>query len=109
MSRTRIIVLETIVGITLVMAMPAWADKVAVCHLPLGNPAQMHTISIAPEALPAHLGHGDFLGVCLGAEAEADGVLKVTLCHKADITISVAPQAVAPHLSHGDTLGPCPF
>jgi hypothetical protein len=37
--------------------------KVKVCHKPNGkNP---HTIMISPSALPAHLGHGDYIGPCL--------------------------------------------
>jgi hypothetical protein len=39
-------------------------DKVVICHLPPGNPENAHTIEVAPGAVPAHLGHGDYLGPC---------------------------------------------
>jgi len=39
-------------------------DKVLVCHVPPGNPANSHTICISPSAVPTHLSHGDLLGVC---------------------------------------------
>lgn len=35
------------------------AAQVAVCHVPPGNPKNAHFITIASEAVPAHLGHGD--------------------------------------------------
>jgi hypothetical protein len=39
-------------------------DKIAVCHVPPGNPAAKHTIYVDAPAVPAHLGHGDYLGDC---------------------------------------------
>ena len=39
--------------------------KVAVCHIPPGNPANAHTIVVGAPAVPAHLAHGDYLGACL--------------------------------------------
>ena len=103
----RVAVLSSSVGIAMVMAQPAWADKLAICHIPSGDVAKAHTIAVAQEALDAHLAHGDTVGICSGPAAEADGVLKVTLCHKSDITIDVPAQALNAHLNHGDTLGPC--
>lgn len=41
------------------------AQKQLVCHIPPGNPANAHTICIAPSAVIAHLAHGDYLGKCL--------------------------------------------
>ncbi len=38
--------------------------KVAVCHAPPGNPANVHTITVGEAAVSAHLGHGDQLGEC---------------------------------------------
>jgi len=38
--------------------------KVKVCHVPPGNPANFHTITISANALPAHLAHGDLPGSC---------------------------------------------
>lgn len=40
------------------------SNKVLVCHIPPGNPANAHTICISPNAVPAHLAHGDVLGEC---------------------------------------------
>ncbi len=45
-------------------ASAAGADKVTICHFPPGNPGNFQTITIAPSALPAHLGHHDFGGPC---------------------------------------------
>jgi hypothetical protein len=47
-------------------ASAAWAGaaKVQVCHIPPGNPANFHTITISENALQAHLGHGDLAGAC---------------------------------------------
>jgi hypothetical protein len=39
---------------------------VTICHIPPGNPANMHTITINSAALPAHLAHGDNIGPCVG-------------------------------------------
>jgi|GEM_PF-2332785 len=38
--------------------------KVDVCHIPPGNPANAHTITISENAVSAHLDHGDRLGAC---------------------------------------------
>lgn len=38
--------------------------KVTICHIPPGNPAAKHTITVSESALDAHLGHGDTLGAC---------------------------------------------
>jgi len=48
----------------LVLVAPAWAAKVQVCHVPPGNPANFHTITINENALSADLGHGDLPGAC---------------------------------------------
>jgi hypothetical protein len=43
-------------------------QKVDVCHIPPNNPANAHAISVSTNAVPAHLGHGDYLldasGIC---------------------------------------------
>ena len=49
------------------LATPALAGRphrVEVCHVPPGNPANAHTIRISPNALWAHLRHGDVPGAC---------------------------------------------
>jgi hypothetical protein len=41
-----------------------YQEKVVICHIPPGNPENAHTISVSPNAVPAHLAHGDTLGPC---------------------------------------------
>ena len=38
--------------------------QASICHIPPGNPANAHTISVACRALDAHMAHGDSLGTC---------------------------------------------
>jgi len=40
------------------------ATKVTICHIPPGNPANAHTITVDVSAIPAHLGHNDTLLAC---------------------------------------------
>jgi hypothetical protein len=40
------------------------APKIQICHVPPGNPANWHTITISEKALKAHLKHGDLPGAC---------------------------------------------
>ena len=40
-------------------------NKVLVCHIPPGNPANAHTICISENGVPAHLAHGCRLGACV--------------------------------------------
>jgi hypothetical protein len=37
---------------------------VTICHIPPGNPANAHSITVSLSALQAHLNHGDSLGPC---------------------------------------------
>jgi hypothetical protein len=39
-------------------------SMVTICHIPPGNPANEHTITVGAPATPAHLAHGDYLGPC---------------------------------------------
>jgi hypothetical protein len=39
-------------------------DKVTVCHVPPGNPANAHTICVGAPAVKAHLAKGSYLGPC---------------------------------------------
>lgn len=56
------------------MAPERGGGKVAVCHIPPGNPANAHTIVVGAAAVKAHLAHGDYLGVCKGETAPAASV-----------------------------------
>jgi len=42
-------------------ARKAWAanDQVTICHVPPGNPSNVHAITVSSNAIPAHLRHGD--------------------------------------------------
>ncbi len=40
------------------------SGKVVMCHVPPGNPANAHSITISPSAVDAHLAHGDYFGSC---------------------------------------------
>ncbi|WP_440121703.1 hypothetical protein [Tenacibaculum sp. Ill] len=39
-------------------------SKVTICHVPPGNPSNVHSITISRKALKAHLAHGDYFGFC---------------------------------------------
>ncbi|MBW8887769.1 MAG: hypothetical protein JF616_08430 [Fibrobacteres bacterium] len=106
--------------------------KTTICHIPPGNPANAHTITVGNPAVKAHLAHGDKLGACKdmppaakpcsdnpGTSASHDGLAldrsggKVAICHippgnPANAhTIVVGAAAVKAHLAHGDYLGTC--
>jgi hypothetical protein len=62
-------ILGAVVLVMLATIAPAPAqsgeDKVTICHIPPGNPANAHTIVVAAAAVPAHVQlHGDTLGEC---------------------------------------------
>lgn len=50
----------------------AAVEKVTICHVPPGNPANAHTIVVGAPAVPAHLAHGDSVGAC-GVEEGEEG------------------------------------
>ena len=53
---------------------PADTKKTTICHIPLGNPANAHTICVGNAAVPAHLNnHGDFIGTCSCTGGSSDG------------------------------------
>ena len=49
------------------------SKKVTLCHIPPGNPADKHTITVGESAVKAHLAHGDYLGVCKGTGNQTGG------------------------------------
>lgn len=63
-------------------------EKVAICHVPPGNPDNAHTISIGASAVPKHVGkhEGDTEGACEGgADVPAGGnVAQFTICSNVD-------------------------
>lgn len=50
-------------------ASPGGAGEVTLCHIPPGNPANAHTITVGAPAARAHLRHGDTRGPCEGTDA----------------------------------------
>jgi hypothetical protein len=38
--------------------------KVTICHIPNGNPANAHEITVGESAVAAHIIHGDTIGPC---------------------------------------------
>jgi hypothetical protein len=38
--------------------------KVPICHVPNGNPANAHTITVGESAVATHIAHGDTVGPC---------------------------------------------
>jgi uncharacterized repeat protein (TIGR01451 family) len=40
-------------------------NKILICHIPGGNPANAQTLCINPNAVTAHLAHGDICGPCV--------------------------------------------
>jgi len=53
--------------------------KVEICHVPPGNPSNSHTICVSPNAVAAHLAHGDYLGSCDGNETNPVNSSFITL------------------------------
>ena len=93
--------------------------SVDVCHIPLDNQDNAHTISISESALEDHLAHGDDEGACASIEPSGspEGVglsASVDVCHipldnqDNAHTISISESALEDHLAHGDDEGPCP-
>ena len=58
------LICTTLLVAVLAFGAPAFAAKVQICHVPPGDPANFHTITVSESALQAHLGHGDLLGSC---------------------------------------------
>ena len=44
--------------------------KETICHIPPGNPANLHEIVVGAAAEPAHLAHGDTRGSCMCSNQE---------------------------------------
>ena len=51
-----------LMGVSVLAA--AAPDRVDICHIPPGEPDNVHTITISESALQTHLDHGDTLGPC---------------------------------------------
>ena len=64
--KSRFLSLVILIALFVLTASSSWAGgtKVTICHIPPGNPANFHTITISENALQAHLAHGDLPGAC---------------------------------------------
>ena len=95
----------------------AQETKANVCHIPPGNPENVHTIAISVNALAAHLEHGDSIGACdpqpIDASVAVAEVPQVDVCHVPPEnpdnvhTITISQNVVCTHLDHGDNIGAC--
>lgn len=65
-------------------------NLVAICHV-LGNGGCI-TLYVAPQAVPAHLGHGDSLGACNGPCNTATGARLRNLIPGLDFNLQTVPQ-----------------
>lgn len=59
----------------------AGGEKVTLCHVPPGNPANPQTLVIAPSAVPAHLKNhaGDHLGQCCQTDSQCNDANPCTM------------------------------
>jgi len=61
---------------------------ITICHIPPGNPSNMHTITINTNALAAHLAHGDYIGDCMGGGTSGGTIYFTTFHNKVQGTVS---------------------
>jgi len=52
------------------------AGKATICHIPPGNPANAHTITVGAPAVAAHLAHGDVEESCETVDLDRDEEIK---------------------------------
>jgi len=78
---------------------PQDLKKTTICHLPPGNPANAHTLCVGNEAVPAHLAHGDHLGVCLSTCPPVDGGAATDDAGPGGDTPTPTPPGPSPDLS----------
>ena len=111
LTKTILILSVILFGFGALVAMPeiafAGSTKVPVCHIPPGNPANFHTISVGEKALQAHLNHGDLEGSCLAScDALCDDSNLCTQDVVSDPDQCICQQIPGPAVSCDDT-DPC--
>jgi hypothetical protein len=87
-----------------------FTETITICHKP-GTPAEKTLVLPAP-AVPGHLRHGDYEGVCQEMTSTITATETITICHKpgtpAEKTLVLPAAALSGHMQHGDELGACP-
>src|SRR2546422_3688585 len=61
----------------------AAAGNTTICHVPPGNEANAHLITVSENAVPAHLSHGDFVAIscaCTATEGASCGANQAPCC-----------------------------
>jgi hypothetical protein len=66
MKYLKLLLVVSVIGIQIAAFAftPDNGEKITVCHIPPGDPENMHEIEISAKALDAHLAHGDRVGSC---------------------------------------------
>jgi hypothetical protein len=83
---------------------------ITICHKP-GTPAEK-TLVLPAAAVPGHLRHGDYEGICQEMTGTITATEMITICHKpgtpAEKTLVLPTAALSGHTQHGDEPGACP-
>ncbi len=61
-------------------------SQVSICHIPPGDPLNPQTITVSAVAVPTHLAHGDYLGVCLTPDIKTNA--QCWDCHNKSVLVS---------------------
>jgi len=70
------------------------SDDLTICHIPGGNPANRHTITITESAWPAHRdNHGDSLGPCTGVSSSSSSSLMMSSSRSSSHSLSSSSSA----------------
>jgi len=59
-------------GVDVTSSSLSGSEKVTICHIPPGNPANAHTITVGSPAVSAHMAHGDLEGSCGSGDIISD-------------------------------------
>ena len=103
----------------------AAATSASICHVPPGNPANAHLITVGEASVPAHLAHGDFVApscacaategtscganqapCCAGLKCVAD-ITGAFTCQKGSASNPLPPGSACTDSNQCDALNPC--